>query len=631
MISISRSHAPADGYFTKEDPYFKSAGTWFGGLARRLGLEGKPVTKRDFAFLRWGMAPDGTPLLQNAGRRTPDGRGSPHPLIQIVANAPGDLKVLLALFPEHRAALIDAHDRAVDTSLPYIESLARVRYGKAGAHSMPASICAAVFRHLSERTGLPHLHTHLVLMPAAAPLSRDTLAAGPERDTLRLADRPFFRAQTAISAVYDGALAANLRALGLRVVPRDVGFEIEGVAREAVMALSPRRQDIVTVLERSGELGNAAAAERVTKLTRRHHPRVERPLDDLYHNARATLERAGFTREALLHVWHDAPTLSRSAPSSPREFLHDVGKRLPIDGPFKRHAVDAAAARESARHGIGISDALALAKNWLLGPDVAALPGHEAGQRFIRAEAIRDLARRAERLSELEAPAFSPRAIRGAAKALDLPADEKSLLGALLDRGPRLRLVLVEPGPSRDRLLSALARIHVSPLALSLTSARRDELHDLGFRAFTVAKALHEWKQVGWHWTPFVNAPHRGDFVKVHTSPFQDHLATGFGLISRDEQRFRAWQRSRDGLDFKRSSPDPLIVVDGAGHIDPASLRRILVEAEKHPRSTVLLFAATTDAFLRSSLSALAPLELTRLRDRDAERMRRELHLEPTR
>lgn len=620
MISVSRSHAPADGYFTKEGPYFeKDVGYWFGGLARALGIEGQEVRKHEFALLRWGIAPDGTPLLQNAGQRRPDGRGTPHPLIQLTANPPGDVKFLIALFPERRAAVLDAHDRAVKALLPHVESMAQVRLGKAGAESMSASICAAVFRHDYERRGTVFPHSHIVVMPAA-------LADGKTR---RIAERVFFRAQKALSALYDAALARNLRDLGLRIVPREVGFELEGVPREAVRLLSPRRAEIEAEMERQGVSG-ARAAERITRLTRRHHPRQDRPVELVFEEAREKLERVGFTRERFLGLWLAEPTQAPTRDSSPRELLRDAVKQLPTDKPFTRHDVERVIAREGLRHGLGITEVLALATKWLFGPDVHAIPARRSTEeRFVRREVVAELTERLERLASREGIAASPPAIQRAEREASPSDAAAAVLRAIASDGARVRLVLAEPGPEKDRLLSALTSLHRSSIAFSLTRDRREALQELGFeKAFTVAKAMREWRLTEWNWTPFVNAPHRAPFVSVKTSALQDSLAAGFGLISGEERRFRAWQRSREGLDFSRRSDAQLVLVDSAGCVDPASLARILREAEKNPGATVFLCASSDDAYARFLSSHVTAIELSRLRNQEAERLLRELRQE---
>lgn len=622
MITVSTSHAPAASYFTREGGYFeKDVGQWFGGLARRLGLDGQPVRKHDFECLRFGMAPDGTPLLQNAGKRTKDGRGVPHPLTQITLNAPKDVAFLVVMFPERRAEILKAHRDAVLVLARYVEKyLSFVRLGKGGKHFARALICAALFAHANARDGMPHVHTHLVIMPAGLPL---------DGKTRRIAERVLFRAQKMLSALYDAELSKNLRALGFRTVPLEVGFRVEGVPDEARRLLSTRRAEIVAELD-ARELSGARDAERVAKLTRRYHPKKDSSPDQVFDDARALLERAGFTRErcyeAVFRVREPAPDLRHLD----ARIIERATSKLPTDRPFTDSEVTYHIAKEASRFGLGIVDAVSLAAKWLSSTAASLLSEHLTRRRYVHSSVYPEIQASLDRLRDAELAPVSPRTIRRLAGDASLPETVRDAIPSILGPGPRVRVLLAESGPEKDRLLSSLASLPLSTLGLGLTVKQRDAMKELGFeRSFTLSKAVHEWGLTEWSWKPFRNAPHRHPIEQIDTGPIQDELAAGFGVISRAEQRYRGWQRSRAGLDL-RGSEERIIILDDAAWVDPPQLSRVLREVERGPKNLLLLVSDPRERFFTPIGRHLDVIELSASRSRDEE-LRLARLAEPTR
>lgn len=621
MITVSSSHALSANYFTREGYFEHDAGVWFGGgLAR--GLEGQPVRKLDFECLRFGLAPDGTPLLQNAGKRTRDGRGTPHPLVQITFNAPKDLAFLLSLFPERREALLKAHRDAVLAVARYIEKhLAFVRSGKGGKHFVRALICAALFEHLAARDGSPHLHTHLVIFPAA-------LAA--DGKTRRIAERVLFRAQKALSALFDAELAKNLRALGLNTIPLEVGFRIQGVPDKARHILAPRRAEILAELKSRG-LSGAKHAERVTKLTRRHHPKEDRSPEQVFDRARALLAGAGFTRERCHDSIFPSPAPAHNRRPSDEAIIERAITRLPSDRPFVSSEVECAIAKEASRFGLGLAVVVDLAKRWLSSASAVLVSDHVTRRAYVHQKAYREIDASLARLLDAETSPVSSRTIRRLSSAPALPESARDAVSAMLGSGPRVRLLLTEPGVEKERLLASIGSLPVPTLGLALTIKQREHMEELGLdRSFTVARAIKEWGLADWNWRPFRDAPHRHPIERIETSPWQDELAAGFGFISRTEQRDRAWQRSREGLDLS-GNEERIIVLDDAAWVDPARLARVLREVERGARSTLLLVADPRERFFTPLPESLQPIELKTAQKREDElRLARLVELQRT-
>lgn len=608
MITVSSSHAPSVNYFAHE-AYF-GAGVWVGGLARRLGIEGEVVRKHDFECLRFGLAPDGTPLLQNAGKRTADGRGLPHPLTQITFNSPKDVAFLAAMFPERRAEILKAHRDAVFATARYIEeNLCFVRLGKGGKRFARARMCAALFEHANARDFMPHIHTHLVVTPAGLSL---------DRRTRRIAERVLFRAQKALSALYDAELSKNLRALGLRTVPLEVGFRVEGVPDEARRLLSTRRAEIVAELNARG-LSGARDAERVTKLTRRYHPKKDASPDRVFEEAYALLQRAGFTRERcyepIFGTREPAPNLKHFDAA----IIERATSRLPSDRAFTDSEVTYEVAKEASRFGLGIADSVSLAAKWLASSAASLISEHLTRHHYVHSSVYEKIEASLDRLRQASIDPVSPRTIRKLSSDASLPAQVREVIPSLLGPGPRVRVLVAESGVEKDRLLSSLAALPLSSLGLGLTVKQREDLKELGFEhSFTLSKAVHEWGLTEWNWKPFRDAPHRYSIEPVYTSPLQDELAAGFGFISRAEQRVRAHQRSREGLDL-RGSEQRIIVVDDAAWVDPARLSRILREVERGPRNLLLLISDPRETFFTPACRHLEAIELSMPRSREEE------------
>jgi len=611
VITVSTSHAPAASYFTKEGGYFeKDAGVWFGGLARKLGLEGRPVQKHDFECLRFGLAPDGTSLLQNAGQRTKDGRGTAHPLVQITFNDPKDLPYLLALFPERQDAILKAHRDAVFVTARHVErDLSFVRFGKAGQHFAQASICAALFEHFAARDGSPHLHTHMVILPAAL---------GSDGKTRRIAERVLYRSQQVLSALFDAELSKNLRALGLRTVPLKVGFRVEGVPDEARRILSPRKAEIQAAM-RSRGLSGARNAERVTKLTRRYHPRRDWSPDQVFDNARALLERTGFTRERCHDAIFGTPSRAPDRRTSDETIIERALANLPTDRAFTDSEVTYHVAKEGARFGLGIVDALSLASKWLSSAAASLIHEHRTRRFYIRASVVyQAIASSLDRLAETQVALASTRTIRRLSNDASLSELTREVIPSLFGPGPRVRVLLAEPGREKDQLLSALAGLSTPTLGLGMTGAQRDHMKELGLEAFTVSQAIYQYGLTGWNWKPFRNAPHRLPFERVEGGPVVDELAASFGFLSRAEQRYRAFQRNREGLDLS-SSEGRIVVLDDASWAASADLSRILREVERGGQNAILLVADPRERFSLPTSRHLEVIELATARTREEE------------
>jgi hypothetical protein len=518
------------------------------------------------------------------------------------------------MFPERRAEILKAHTDAVVALALYIEKhLSFVRFGKGGKHIARAEICAALFLHLIARDGSPHIHTHLVVMPAAL---------GFDGKTRRIAERVLFRFQKAMSALYDAELSKNLRALGLRTVPLEVAFRVAGVPDEARRLLAPRRAEILAALDARG-LSGAKHAERVTKLTRRYHPKRDWSPEQVFGDARALLESAGFTRERCHDPIFGAPTRTPDPRRDTEAVLKRATANLPTDRAFTETEVTYQVAKEGSRFGLGIIDAVSLAAKWLASSAASLISEHQARRLYVHSSVYQAIESSLTRLLDAELSPASPRTIRRLSNDPFLSDLTREVIPSLLGPGPRVRVLLAEPGPEKDQFLSTIAALPLSTLGLGLTTKQRDHMKELGFeKTFTLDRAIHQYKLTEWNWKPFRDAPHRLPFEKMETGPIGDELAASFGFISRAEQRYRAFQRSREGLDL-RGIEQRIIVVDDAAWVDPARLSRVLKEVERGRQNLLLLVADPRESFFTPACRHLETVELATARAREEE-LRRE-------
>ena len=114
---------------------------------------------------------------------------------------------------------------------------------------------AARFEHDSARPvdgySAPQLHTHTVVF---------NMTTTEDGQTRALQPRELYRSQQYATAVYRSTLATQLRALGYEIERGGSGQpEIRGYTPEYLEASSPRRQQIETYLDETGQRGAAAA------------------------------------------------------------------------------------------------------------------------------------------------------------------------------------------------------------------------------------------------------------------------------------------------------------------------------------------------------------------------------------
>jgi conjugative relaxase-like TrwC/TraI family protein len=227
----------------------ESPGRWRGSGVERLGLRlGGRVARTQFMALMQGRDPRTDGVLREMGKRSTVAG------LDLTFSAPKTVSVLFAVAEgEPSAALLAAHESAVDAALGYLEREACfTRRGRDGAERVRGEgFIAASYRHRMSRAGDPQLHTHVVV---------GNLTCADGRYTA-LDARALYEHKSAGGAVYRAVLRWEVRRRLPWVLWRRSGrglFEIAGVPEEVLRHFSQRRSEIE---ERAVELVGAGASE----------------------------------------------------------------------------------------------------------------------------------------------------------------------------------------------------------------------------------------------------------------------------------------------------------------------------------------------------------------------------------
>ena len=342
MLSLTPLGKDQGSYYidlAREDYYLNGGeppGQWQG--AAPLGLTGE-VEKTSFSSLLNGHAPDGAPLVQNAGK------ANHRPGWDLTFSAPKSVSVLWSQVDNKtRRDMQAAHHQAVKTSLQYLENQALTRRGRGGINREPAQLVIATFQHGTSREQDPQLHTHALVM---------NIGIRQDGGTGALMSQPFYDHKMTAGALYRAELAAQLqRRLGIQVVAKKSWFEVKGIPDPLIKAFSQRRQQIEAVLAQRGQFSATAAAV-AALATRQVKGHVAR--EDLFKAWQARGKAHGFNPAAVLHRHSppppvDADRLARTALDgfmaqhssvTPKDLIRRVAEAAPV------HGLDAAAVQRS--------------------------------------------------------------------------------------------------------------------------------------------------------------------------------------------------------------------------------------------------------------------------------------------
>src|SRR6202011_3375994 len=144
---------------------------------------------------------------------------------------------------------------SVRVALHELERYTQARIGNVHAPETTTKFIAATFEHDTARPvdgyAAPQLHTHAVIF---------NMTEREDGQVRALQERGFFDSQSYATAIYQSHLTYQLRSLGYEIEPGKSGApEIRGFTQEYLDASSPRRQQIVEAVARSGFSGPEAA------------------------------------------------------------------------------------------------------------------------------------------------------------------------------------------------------------------------------------------------------------------------------------------------------------------------------------------------------------------------------------
>lgn len=290
-INAIKSAAHAADYYEKDDYYADgvSPSAWTGEGAKALGLDG-PIDPDTFRSALEGNLPG---VERQLGTER-DGKWQHKPGWDATFSAPKSVSIMGEVAGDRR--VIDAHERAVDQALQYMEREASVtRIHDRGAnevrHEVTKNLVVATFRHATSRAQDPQTHTHAIIMNATQ------RSDGAWRS---LESKDLYQLQRTADAIYKAELASECRQLGYEIeITRD-GFELREVPQAQRDHFSERTRQIDTWLKEKGynpETVTREIVERAALSTRAAKQHTS--MTELRNEWRADAKTLGFDAAAI--------------------------------------------------------------------------------------------------------------------------------------------------------------------------------------------------------------------------------------------------------------------------------------------------------------------------------------------
>ncbi len=260
--------ASAGNYYTndpyretqnRDDYYARDGGGVWWSPTNTVVRHDAPIDVASFRDLCAGRDPrTGGDLVRGAGEGHRGGW-------DVTVTSPKSFSILWAgAGPDLRSQLEQLQAAAVDEALRFLveERLVEVRLGAGGRIKQPATgLVVGRFSHFTSRAGDPNVHTHCVIMNAAA--SRDGKIRTLE--TYRLHSHCHL-----LGVAYRVALSMRLaRQFGFEARPAGRGqFEIRGVPQFAIDTFSKRSRELEAALAGS-RAGSSSAQKEIAALSTR--------------------------------------------------------------------------------------------------------------------------------------------------------------------------------------------------------------------------------------------------------------------------------------------------------------------------------------------------------------------------
>jgi conjugative relaxase-like TrwC/TraI family protein len=311
MLSVAtvRSAKGAAAYFAADNYYTageaETSGEWFGKGAEALGLSGT-VDKEAFEALLKGSLPDGAQV--GAPERHRAG-------IDLTFSMPKSWSLLALVGGDRR--IIEAYREAVKETLAWAEKeAAETRMEVKGREKVVATgnLVGALFEHDTSREQEPQAHLHAVIA---------NVTQGPDGKWRALHNDKLWSLNTLFNSMTMASFRNKIEGLGYAVGERSKhgNFEAAGIARNAIMAFSTRRQQI---LAKVAELTHRTpeALHAATLMTRsKKAPVADR--DALYASWRETARQVGLDLPSMVEQAWDP---SASGETGWSRIVEGIGK-----------------------------------------------------------------------------------------------------------------------------------------------------------------------------------------------------------------------------------------------------------------------------------------------------------------
>lgn len=297
MLSIGAMATGQEAYYqnlARENYYLSGGeppGIWHGGGSGRIGLSGR-VSAENLSQVFKGFAPDGSRLVQNAGKN------NRQPGWDFTFSAPKSVSVLWSQLDKRRRQQVQlAQQHAVLATVGYFEkNHAFSRVGRGGGDRVPVGLVAAIFEHGCSRALDMQLHTHVLIM---------NVGIDGEGVARSLLSRPLYQLKMLAGAYYRAELAYQLQQrLGIEVERPETRrgkaawFEVRGISVEILNRFSKRREAIVKEL---GERGlESASAASFAALGTRPPKSIVPPRSELYAKWKEEGRELGFKAKRIL-------------------------------------------------------------------------------------------------------------------------------------------------------------------------------------------------------------------------------------------------------------------------------------------------------------------------------------------
>jgi conjugative relaxase-like TrwC/TraI family protein len=406
MLTISKplSASQAETYHAKEftaaeQNYWKQGGTiqgeWQGRLSDKFGLSGG-VGAAEFARLSEGQHPQtGEQLVRH--RKVQEYESQKGSTIAPVEHRAGWDATFSAPKSVSLTALVggddrvrEAHRHAVTFSLNELERYTQARIGGNRPAETTGQFVVAKFEHDTARPvdgyAAPQLHTHAVIFNMTERENGSVRALQPQS---------LFDTQKFATAVYQSHLTYQLRGLGYEIQPGRSGApEIKGYTQEYLDASSPRRQQIVEAVARSGFTGPEAA--QIAAHNTRDRKQILSPAKVLAAHRQIASEFGNQAQTVITEAQKRHQSQVQEGPTESRKSRAQEAMTFARDHSFEREAVkdERALFVDALRRGMGEVTYPEVRANFqarVASGEFRLVTGekHDTGRRFTTAETIK--------------------------------------------------------------------------------------------------------------------------------------------------------------------------------------------------------------------------------------------------